>query len=54
MAKPDPNHADNRSNNNQSSGSACGTCGGSGVITRSETDRKGNTVTTTTDCPSCN
>lgn len=50
--KPDPKK--DKANNNQSSGSACGRCGGSGVINVTATDGSGNTVSMTQDCPSCN
>lgn len=52
--KPNPKNPDNRTNSNQSTGSACGRCSGSGVITVTATDASGNTVSMTQDCPSCN
>jgi DnaJ-class molecular chaperone len=52
--KPDPKQDDNKANNNQSSGSSCTRCGGSGVITVSATDASGNTVEMVIDCPNCN
>lgn len=44
---------DNKTYGNQSNERVCGRCGGSGVVTESKTDAKGNTVTTTSDCPTC-
>lgn len=52
--KPDPRRSDNKANNNQSTGSSCNRCGGSGTITTTATDAKGNTIPWTIDCPSCN
>lgn len=52
--KPDPRRSDNKANNNQSSGSTCGRCGGRGTITVRATDGSGNTIEMDQDCPSCN
>lgn len=52
--KPDPRRSDNKTNSNQSSGSTCGRCSGSGVITVTASDASGNTVSMTQDCPRCN
>jgi DnaJ-class molecular chaperone len=52
--KPDPRRSDNKANNNQSSGSSCNRCGGSGVITVTASDASGNTIQMPQDCPSCN
>lgn len=52
--KPDPRRSDNKANNNQSTGSVCGRCGGSGTITVRATDGSGKTIEMDQDCPSCN
>jgi DnaJ-class molecular chaperone len=51
--KPDPRRSDNKASNNQSSGSSCGRCGGSGTITVTASDASGNTFSMDQDCPKC-
>lgn len=52
--KPSAKNPDNKTNSNQSSGSTCNRCGGSGTITVTATDGQGRTISMTQDCPECN